>query len=294
MNHEPGPTVADRDGAIEVKRFGRAVSAAKLDYCPDLVADLGKLEADVLHIHVPNPTMIISLLASRSKHARVVGYHSDAVRQKLRILLFRPLERMAYHGARAILPTSPLYAQGSSFLKTYANRLRVLPLGVDLEPYINPSAEHVREAEKIRSQFQGPLWLGCGRLVYYKGFVNAIRALSRVPGTLALIGKGPERKSLEDEARRLGVEDRVVFLGGLPSHLDIIPYYMAADAFWFPSNERSEAFGLVQVEAMACSCPVINSKIPGSGVPWVSLHEQTGLTALWTIQSLWQTPPTGS
>ena len=64
--------------------------------------------------------------------------------------------------------------------------------------------------------------------------------------------------------------DRVVFPGDLPHYLDLVPYYLAADAFWFPSNARSEAFGLVQVEAMACGCPVINTAIPHSGVAWVS------------------------
>ena len=83
---------------------------------------------------------------------------------------------------------------------------------------------------------------------------------------------------LQAEAKRLGVDDRVDFLGNLPHYLDVVPYYLAADAFWFPSNARSEAFGLVQVEAMASGCPVINTQIPHSGVPWVSRHEETGLT----------------
>jgi rhamnosyl/mannosyltransferase len=83
---------------------------------------------------------------------------------------------------------------------------------------------------------------------------------------------------LRAETETLGLTDRVVFLGNLPHYMDLIPYYLAADAFWFPSNARSEAFGLVQVEAMACGCPVVNAAIPHSGVAWVSPHEETGLT----------------
>jgi rhamnosyl/mannosyltransferase len=189
--------------------------------------------------------------------------------------LFRPLERLAFRRARAILSSSPQYAAGSRFLRPYSDRLQVLPLGIDLEPYLNPAPEHRAEAEQIRARYAEPLWLGCGRLVYYKGFPHAIRALRHVPGTLLLVGDGPDLAALREEARRLGVRDRVEFLGHVPR---VIPYFLAADAFWFPSNARSEAFGLVQVEAMASGCPVINTHIPHSGVSWVSRHEETGLT----------------
>ena len=200
------------------------------------------------------------------------------VKQRLRSLLFRPFERLAYRRVLAILPTSPTYAGGSEFLRPYADRLHVLPHGLDLAPYLEPSEEHQAEATRVRKMYRGPIWLGCGRMVYYKGFLNAIRALVKVPGTLILIGGGPDRGALQEEAARLGVADRVEFLGSLPHYLDLVPYYLAANAFWFPSNARSEAFGLVQVEAMASGCPVINTSIPHSGVAWVSRHEETGLT----------------
>jgi rhamnosyl/mannosyltransferase len=205
----------------------------------------------------------------------VVTYHSDLIRQRLRGVLFRPIERLAYRRVRAILPTSPLYPAGSRFLRSYADRLQVLPHGIELEPFLNPPADDRIEADRIRARHAGPVWLGCGRLVYYKGFLNAVRALPHVRGTLLLIGDGPDCAGLQDEARRLGVRDRVVFLGHVPR---LVPYYLAADAFWFPSNARSEAFGIVQVEAMASGCPVINTQIPHSGVSWVSRHEETGLT----------------
>jgi rhamnosyl/mannosyltransferase len=86
------------------------------------------------------------------------------------------------------------------------------------------------------------------------------------------------RGRLERLAIRLGVQDRVRFAGRLHNDEDLVAHYHAATAFWFPSNARSEAFGLVQVEAMACGCPVINTAIPDSGVPWVSPDQESGLT----------------
>lgn len=280
VNHEPGPTVVEADGPVEVTRFRRRVSAAKLDDCPDLARWLKRVEADVLHLQVPNPTMILALLRAGSRIPLVVSYQSDVIRQKVRAALFRPLERLAYRRVQAIVTSSEAYRAGSRFLRPYADRIHVLPIGIDLHPYLDPSNEVRDQAASIRSELAGggPLWLGCGRLVYYKGFINAVRALTRVPGTLVLIGDGPDAQALQLEAERLGVARRVKFLGSLPHYLDLIPYYLAADAFWFPSNARSEAFGLVQVEAMASGCPVINAAIPQSGVSWVSRHEESGLT----------------
>ena len=280
VNHEAGPTSVEFDGPVEVTRFKRSVSAAKLDVCPDLARAIARVDADVLHLQVPNPTMILALLRARPRVPLVVSYQSDVVRQKLRAVLFRPLERLAYRRVRAIVTSSDDYRAGSSFLQPYADRLHVLPNGIDLRPYLHPSIKDHALADAIRSEHGrgGPLWLGCGRMVYYKGFLNAIRALKHVEGRLLLIGGGPDAPALRLEADRLGLADRVDFLGSLPHYLDLIPYYLAADAFWFPSNARSEAFGLVQVEAMACGCPVLNASIPHSGVSWVSRHEETGLT----------------
>ncbi|MDB5352804.1 MAG: glycosyl transferase group 1 [Planctomycetota bacterium] len=278
VNHRRGATIDEVDGPVAVTRSARTFEVDKLDICPGLSATLANVEADILHLHVPNPTMILALLRARHPAPVVVTYQSDVIRQRIREFFFRPLERLAYRGVRVIAQTSPLYAAGSRFLRPYAERLDLLPNGIDLQPYLDPLPEHRLAAERIKATYPGPLWLGCGRLVYYKGFPMAIRALAHVSGTLLLVGGGPLRAMLEAEATRLGVRDRVVFLGKLPHYLDIVPYYLAADAFWFPSNARSEGFGIVQVEAMASGCPVINAAIPHSGVAWVSRHEREGLT----------------
>ena len=278
VDHQGGrPTVTEADGPVTVTRFGRKASGGKLDFCPGLATALREVEADVMHLQVPNPTMILALLRARPQIPLVVTYQSDVIRQRLRAALFRPLERLFYRRASAILPTSPTYAEGSRFLRPYASRMEVLPMGIDLAPYLEPSPEAREKAEAIRREYQGPVWLGCGRLIYYKGFPMAVRALTRVAGTLLLVGDGPDRAALEAEARSLGVADRVKFLGSMP-YQQIVPYYHAADAFWFPSIARSEAFGIVQVEAMASGCPVINTAIPRSGVAWVSRNDREGLT----------------
>ena len=117
VNHEAGPTVVEHDGPVKVTRLGRSAAVAKLDVCPDLGARLARVEADILHLHVPNPTMILGLLWVRPGTPIVVTYHSDVVRQRVLGPLFRPVERLAYRRVRAILATSPIYPTGSRFLR---------------------------------------------------------------------------------------------------------------------------------------------------------------------------------
>jgi rhamnosyl/mannosyltransferase len=238
---------------------------------------LHRLQADVLHMQAPNPAGIVAVLAGRPHPPVVVTYQSDVVKQKKLARLFGPLEKQFYRRVQLIFATSPTYPPGSRFLSDYRDRLVVLPMGLELDPYLNPSPQSLLAADGLRKRYKGPLWVACGRLVYYKGLPTAIQALPGTPGTLLIVGDGPDLASLQAEADRLGVRDRVVFVGSLP-YQEIVPYYLAADAFWFPSSARSEAFGLVQVEAMAAGCPVINTSIPDSGVAWVSRHDESGLT----------------
>src|SRR6202008_3729780 len=116
-----------------------------------------------------------------------------------------------------------------------------------------------------------------GRLTYYKALHLTIDALASVPGTLLLIGTGPLETELRRRAQDRGVADRIVGRGRVGPE-ELAAAYHAATSLWFPSNARSEAFGLVQVEAMASGCPVINTAIAGSGGSWVSRDGETGRT----------------
>jgi rhamnosyl/mannosyltransferase len=90
-----------------------------------------------------------------------------------------------------------------------------------------------------------------------------------------LIGEGPLEPSLRELAAARGIADRVVFAGRVASD-DLPAYYHSADLLVLPSTARTEAFGVVQVEAMAAGLPVISTNLP-TGVPWVN---QDGLSGL--------------
>jgi rhamnosyl/mannosyltransferase len=274
------PAMEEFDDPVRVTRLRRLGALARLDICPalpGLVAALRRAAVDVIHLHVPNPLMLLALAAAPVRLPLVVTYHSDVVRQKTLSLALRPFEHVVLRRASQIICTSPLYPAGSVVLRRHTGKLRVVPFGIDLDPYLCPSVNARAHAEQLRAQYGAPLWLTVGRLVYYKGLDTALRALAAVPGRLLVIGEGPLEAPLRRLAADLGIADRVVWRGRVREE-ELVGAYHAATALWFPSNARSEAFGLVQVEAMASGLPVLNTAIPHSGVPWVSRDGETGLT----------------
>ncbi|MCK8497806.1 glycosyltransferase [Myxococcus fulvus] len=279
--HGKSPTLEEWDGLVRVVRLGRRASVARMDVLPELPGTLRRMLAqgvDVVHLHTPNPTMLLALDMLPRLPAVFVTHHSDVIRQKVAGALFRPLELLLYTRALRIFSDSEAYIEGSSLLKLFRSKVRALPLGIDVEPYLRPSAEVLAAEARWRQDFAGtPLWLMVGRLVYYKGLFTALEALAKAPGRLVVVGVGPLEAEGRARAKALGVESRVTWAGYLPP-ASLMGAYRAATALWFPSNARSEAYGLSQAEAMASGLPVLNTAIPHSGVAWVSRHEETGLT----------------
>jgi rhamnosyl/mannosyltransferase len=132
-------------------------------------------------------------------------------------------------------------------------------------------------ADEIRRRFAGQfLVFALGRHVYYKGFEYLIRAIAGVPGAaLALGGEGPLTETLRSAAREAGVAERVFFTGRI-ADAELPAWYHACDVFCLPSIERAEAFGIAQVEAMACGKPVVCCRLD-NGVNWVNRDGETGL-----------------
>jgi glycosyltransferase involved in cell wall biosynthesis len=268
------------EDSVEVIKVRRFFSVLKLDVCPSLffyIRYFSKLKDTIFHVHTPNPTMLIALLLAGKINNLVVTHHSDAIKQQLLKYLFRPIEHFIYAQAAIVLTTSAAYQEGSRFLQLYKHKLGVLPLGIDLSAFEKPNPRMLDRSQQLKAEYGNILWLAVGRLVYYKALHIAIAALQHVPGKLLIVGTGKLIAKLQKTAWQLGVADRVIWWGRA-SEEDLMAAYHAATALWFPSNVRSEAYGMVQIEAMASGCPVINCDIPGSGVSWVCRHEREGLT----------------
>ncbi len=239
--------------------------------CPSMVRLIRQSDADVVHLHFPNPAAILAYLAARRNGPLIVTYHSDIVRQKIMGRGFQPILDRFLSRAAAIIVTSNEYIESSSVLRRFRERCRVIPLGIETEKFELVDETAVRN---IRAQFGDRIVVSVGRLIYYKGFEHLIRAMKNVDGRLLIIGDGPLRAALNETARDSGVSERVTFLGEMDN---VAPYLQAADVFALASVARSEAFGIVQLEAMACGKPVVNTRL-ASGVPFVSIDGLTGIT----------------
>jgi glycosyltransferase involved in cell wall biosynthesis len=264
-------TIEETIDGVKVARLGTLLNLAAAPVCPQMVRRIRDARADIVHIHWPNPTAVLAYLASGHRGKLVFTYHSDIIRQRLLRKPFWPVLRYALNRADAIIVASPNYLNTSPVLRMFRRRCRVIPFGIPLEKFDRRDAF---EVSRIRREFGERIVLGVGRLVYYKGFEYLIRAMKDVTGQLLIVGSGPLHQELEREARACGVSERVTILPGIR---DVAPYYHAASLFVLSSVARSEAFGIAQLEAMACGKPVINTDLD-SGVPFVSPDGLTGLT----------------
>jgi rhamnosyl/mannosyltransferase len=202
----------------------------------------------------------------------VATYHSDIVRQQTALKVYRPLLDRFLTDIDHIFVTSPRLLEQSTSLAPYREKTSVVPLSIDLDDY----GQYGGPPVALPGDSNRPTLLFVGRLNYYKGVEYLLDAMPSLDADLIVAGDGARRETLEDRATRLGVSDRVHFLGYVDeTHLH--GYYDRADVFVLPSVEPSEAFGIVQLEAMAYRTPVVNTDLP-TGVPWVSQDGKTGVT----------------
>lgn len=232
-------------------------------------------KADVIHIHMPFPLADFAMLLSGFKGKVVLSWHSDIVKQKKLLTLYKPLLKYLLNRADMIFVATEGHIEGSDFLPEYREKCRILPYGITVEDYLNIDRKPIL-TEKLTDKNSVKVFF-TGRLVYYKGVDVLLKAFRLVNGCeLFIAGTGELEAELKAYAKEHNMEDKVHFLGFLPDD-ELKQAYADCDIFVLPSVAKSEAFGIVQLEAMVYGKPVINTLLP-SGVPHVSIHQKTGLT----------------
>lgn len=244
---------------------------------------LKRVKPDIIHLHVPNTSAFwVMLLAKASKVPWVVHWHSDVVssaidrRLAIAYSVYRPVEQRLLARARTIITTSQRYLDSSSPLNRWREKCKVIPLGLDPERLLPPERLPLQWAETFWGNTSVFRVLAIGRLSYYKGHDLLIRAVAETDGMrVVIVGEGDRRLELERLIRELRLQDKVVLSGLLPE-AELQALLVSSHCICLPSIERTEAFGLVLLEAMRYGKPVIASDVPGSGMGWVVRDGKTG------------------
>jgi rhamnosyl/mannosyltransferase len=267
-------TVVEEMDGVKVIKAGRLATISSAPISLSLFAWMRRLEADITHLHFPYPIGELAYLLVGRSRKMVITYHSDIVRQKYLLQVYRPFLYRLLARADRITVSSPNYIRSSTYLQPLAHKCVVIPHGADLSRFA-ATAEVQRRAQELRQRYGPPLILFVGLLRYYKGLSFLIQAMPQIPGRLLVVGEGPQGQEWRELSQQLGLEEKVIFLGRV-SDEDLVALYHACDVFVLPAIHRSESWGAVQVEAMACGKPVVCTEL-GTGTSFVNLHGQTGL-----------------
>jgi rhamnosyl/mannosyltransferase len=240
------------------------------------VAAIGALarqaaQADVVHYHFPWPFMDMAHFAARVKKPTLVTYHSDIVRQKHLLRLYKPLMHRFLASVDTVVATSPNYLASSDVLARNPHNTRISTSGLETSTYPAPAPALL---DKWRAAVGDKFFLFVGVLRYYKGLHILLDAMARLDYPVVIVGAGPIERELKEHAARLRLR-HVHFVGPVPDE-DKVALLQLAYALAFPSHLRSEAFGISLLEGAMFGKPMISSEI-GTGTSFINVDGQTGL-----------------
>lgn len=265
----------DNINGIQVYRVGCLARIMSQPITYSLGSKLKELVAshDLIHIHCPFPNAELygNIL---TKKPLVVSWHADPVNTRWNKLcpLYKPIYNRILKNACKIIVSAPNMLAGSPSLQPFQDKCSIIPYSCR---FASVGSGHCLVVDDRGEP--APIILFVGRLRSYKGVSYLIQAMAQVQrANLKIIGQGEEEAQLKRLVKKLGLQSRVVFLSNVTDE-EMSAHYKSAHLFVLPSISPAEAFGIVQIEAMAFGLPVINTDLP-TGVPFVSLHGVTGLT----------------
>ena len=277
---EAAPTLTETiHGAtiVRVKTLGQlAYAPVTPAFLLHLHRTIRRFQPDVIHAHLPNVSAFWLLFCLKTCPL-ILHWHADVaaskIDRKMSFLyqLYKPWESALLSASDRIICTSGTYLKHSMPLRPWLKKCRVVPLGLDPERLKLPD-------NKQQNLHQSDLTVLCvGRFAYYKGFSYLVDAIEKLPDArLIIVGDGPEFAHIKNRVAQKNLTHRV-FLPGKVNNDSLFQLYNECDIFCLPSIERTEAFGLVLLEAMFFGKPLVTAQIQGSGVMEVNQHEITGL-----------------
>ena len=263
-------TEFERINDVDIQRYPSTFQIGRTPFSLKLFFGGGReiKKANAVYLHYPFPFGDLVTLFWQSS-CIILFYHSDIVRQSIFLkILYAPLQYLTLRSAKVIIATSPNYVATSRILKRFKEKVQVIPIGTH---------DHaVREFKKpeFLFDFSEPYCLFVGALRYYKGIDTLIEAAESFEGNILIIGGGENKLYFENKVIELNLKN--IFFVGIISDSELNYCYKHSSFFVFPSNIRSEAFGVALVEALSFGLPLITCEI-GTGTSYVNRHNQTGI-----------------
>ena len=274
----------DESRVLRVPCYGSILYAPVSPGFPFVLNRMVKeFQPHIIHLHVPNTSAFWVMLSRKAARIPwVVHWHSDVVpslidrRLAAAYSLYRPFEQRLLAHSTKVIATSARYLESSIPLTPWKKKCTVIPLGINPERLPEAEKFALRNAEQIWRNPKSLRILSIGRLTYYKGHEVLIRAVAEMKDLqLVIVGVGDKKAELEQLIQDLQIQDKIQLMGLLPE-TELQALLASSDCFCLPSVERTEAFGLVLLEAMRYGKAVIASDVPGSGVGWVVQEGKTG------------------
>lgn len=265
-------TINEMLNGVDVQYLPTLGFVKSLPISPGYFKSLSKLKGDVLHIHEPFPLADLSLafiskIKKNFSHI-VVSWHSDIIRQKWVLLFYRKYIHNLLKVADKIIVSNHSLIDNSEFLPAYKNKCVVIPIGVNLN-WAKSESIYLNHQKDVSLLF-------VGRLVYYKGINILIDSMTSVKNaTLTIIGNGPLKDQILSQIKKLKLSERINIIPEADEET-LHSYYKNCDLLILPSVEKSETYGIVQIEAMACGKPVICTDL-GTGTTFINQHNVTGI-----------------
>ncbi len=266
------PRTIEIDGYL-AHRARRNLQIASTDFSTSVFLRFSELaeKADVIHYHYPWPFMDVVHFAVGVKKPTVVTYHSDIIRQKHLLKLYRPLQQRFLASMDRIVATSPNYLSTSRILEKFSGKVDVIPIGLDKATYPEPTPDRLKY---WRDNLGPKFFLFVGVLRYYKGLHILLEAAQGTDYPVVIVGAGPIEQELKTQAAQLGLRN-IHFLGHLPDREKVALLTLCYGVV-FPSHLRSEAFGISLLEGAMYGKPMISSEI-GTGTTFINIGNDTGL-----------------